>query len=249
MKTEKRKMNSLISWLCLAYFLILAAERVQSLVRAMGEGWKIAYGNGFFAYVNTLAILSLAGAAVLLIGFNGNFWRSLFDPSVAPDYTMLSVTVGVILLSGMVHTEYTVAPVQFGAYGALILAMILRTVEVSGTSSSKATLWYSIVYLTVFSMAIPVVYRSFIERATLFHIIEAVVSVALVVAFTYLLRLVFVGQGENLLFWAPILIAVVGDAILLWMRWNEEINTFVLIFASASAALFAVGKVLFRILR
>ena len=43
------------------------------------------------------------------------------------------------------------------------------------------------------------------------------------------------------------LIAAVGDAVILAMRWKESVNTFVLIFIILSAVLFAVGKVLFAL--
>ncbi len=41
------------------------------------------------------------------------------------------------------------------------------------------------------------------------------------------------------------LIAAVGDAVILAMRWKENVNTFVLLFVILSAVVFAVGKVLF----
>ena len=72
----------------------------------------------------------------------------------------------------------------------------------------------------------------------LFHFIEADVMLVLVVSFTVMLRRLFVGRGENLLLWIPFLVMVIGDAAVLWMRWSEEINSFVLIFAILSAVLF-----------
>ena len=45
------------------------------------------------------------------------------------------------------------------------------------------------------------------------------------------------------------LIAAVGDAVILAMRWKESVNTFVLIFIVLSAVLFAAGRVLFALRR
>lgn len=237
-------MNTAVSWCFLGYFLILIAERVQSLVRAItGQG---IFPTGFDTYVNLLALISLAATVVLLLAFNGGFWRSLWQ-NQAPDYSVLTLTAGILLVSGMVHTEYTVAPVQFVAYGLLIVAMILQTVRTAPTAGSTFMLWYSLVFLISFSMAIPVMYRSGIPNAVLFHVIEAVVSLALVAFFTYMLRIVFVGDASNLLLWVPMLIAIVGNAVILALRWSEKVNLFLLIFTVLTALLFAVGKAVFAL--
>ncbi len=149
----------------------------------------------------------------------------------------------------MVHTENTVAPIQFAAYGMLIVAMVLRALQLSSGTGSRFTLWYSLIFLTVFSMAIPVMYRSEISNATLFHIIEAAVSLLLVICFTWMLRDLFLGQGSDLLRWVPMILAAAGDAVILAMRWQESVNTFVLIFLIASLVLFAAGKILFALIR
>ena len=68
----------------------------------------------------------------------------------------------------------------------------------------------------------------------------------LVLSFTIMLRKLFMGKGENLLLWAPFFIMALGDAVVLWMRWNEEINSFVLIFACLSSVIFILGKPILR---
>ena len=108
-------MNCVISWFFLLYFVILFAERAQSLIRAATDPAIKLYGSGFDGYVNTLTMVSLLATLVLLLFCNSSFWRSLFDSSVLPDYTMLTLTAGVLLFSGMVHTEHTVAPIQFAS--------------------------------------------------------------------------------------------------------------------------------------
>lgn len=238
-------MSVCISWCFLGYFLILFAERVQSLVRTFRQSPAGAFDSGFDIYVNGVALLSLTAALVLLLGFNRSFWPSLGSTGVLPDYTRLTVTAGVLLVSGMVHTEYTAAPVQFIAYGCLIAAMVLQTAVPSAGSAPAFMRWYSMVFLTVFSMAIPVMYRSGLPYARLFHGIEAVVSLALVVCFTVMLHRLFTGNGGDLLLWVPLLIAVLGDAILVILRWKESVNTFLLIFVSLTAVMFVAGRILF----
>lgn len=243
-------MTTAVSWFFLLYFVILFFERAQSIVRIASDANADTkfFGSAFDGYVNTVTVLSLTAALILLIVWNQDFWRSLVNTSVVPDYARLTVTAGVILVSGMVHTAFTVPPIQFTAYGMLIVAMVLRTVEVTaGVAPFK--FWYSLVYLTAFSMAIPVMYHSDIKSAAVFHLIEAVAALVLVVCFTVSLRALFLGNGEDLLFLMPILIAVVCDAVLIAMRWKESVNSFLLIFVILSAVLFAVGKILFAVIK
>ena len=242
MDTEKTRLTPWIAWCVLLYFVILFAERAQSVIRVLlGGGF---FATGFDGYVDTLTVLSLAATAALLAVWNGALWPALAGKGT-PDYARLAVTAGVLLLSGMVHTEYTLAPVQFAAYGALIVALILRTAEVApGTDRFK--LWYSLIYLTVFSMAIPVMYRTSLPHSALFHVIEAMTAILLVFFFTVFMRRVFLGNGEDLLQKEPFLVAVVADAIILALRWPEKINAFVLIFAALTLVLFVIGKILFR---
>ena len=101
-------MKIAISWLFFIYFAVLGTERVRSLF-PIGDGGL--FPTAFDGYVNLMTVLSLLATVVLLIGFNGGFWRSLFG-GATPDYRMLVITAGVLLLSGMVHTEHTVAPVR-----------------------------------------------------------------------------------------------------------------------------------------
>ena len=147
--------NPAISWLFLGYFLVLFAERVQSLARICRTSFAALYRTGFDGFVDTLTVLSLV-ATVLLLAFGcRGYWQSLVNPAVIPDYSMLTVTAGVMLVSGMMHTEYTVAPVQFVSYGMLIIAMVLRTVQTAAGADHPGMFWYSLAFLTVFSMAIP----------------------------------------------------------------------------------------------
>ena len=179
-------MKNVISWLFLMYFAVLGTERIKSLFPVGAGGF---FATPFDGYVNLMTVLSLTATLVLLIGFNGGFWRSLFG-GATPNYRVLVITAGVLLLSGMVHTEHTVAPLQFVAYGALILAMILQTVLQVKADGHAASYWLSLCYLVAFSMAIPVVYRATVSHSGLFHVLEAVTAVALVVCFTFALELV-----------------------------------------------------------
>lgn len=238
----------LISDYCIfTYVIILFAERLQSVVRIFRNDMKIAFADGFNVYVNLFVIASLVATLVVLFVFNQTFLKAIFIPTnknvKAVDMKMVCVLIAVILFAGMVHTEYTINGVQFASYGILIAALILYTVMNQKSSENIFLLWSSLIYLVCLSMAIPVMYRSQIRMHVLFHIIEAVVSIALVCAFAYLSYLVFTGRGTNLFMAFPFAIAVIGDVCILAMRWKEQINSFVLIFLIASVVLWLLGKI------
>ena len=103
--------------------------------------------------------------------------------------------------------------------------------------------WLSFGYIVAFSMSIPVVYHTSIELSALFIPLEIIVSAGMVVMFTVMLRGFYEGDGEYQFPAAPFCAAVVGDAAVLMLRWNEEINVFVLIFICVTAVLFIAGKI------
>lgn len=243
MDKRNTKVTKAISWFALMYFVILFAERAQSLIRTFAQ--DKGFVKAFDVFANITVLLSLCATVIMLAFCNRSFFRSLFK-SVVPDWSMLTITCGTALVSGMIHTENTIPGIQFASYGMLIVAMILRTAQLAPNAGNRLSLWYSLAFLTVFSMAIPVVYHSHIELAVLFHIIEFAVMFLLVLSFTLLLRKLFIGKGENLLLLCVVVTMAIGDAIILWMRWSEEVNSFVLIFASLSIVMYIVGKLIFR---
>ena len=231
----------LINWLIMGYFLILFGERIQSLIRSFADKNISMWGNGFSRYVNGVCILSLVVSVILLFTINRDFLKALLSDATPVNTKMICITIGVILVSGMVHTEYTIPGIQFASYGLLIAALVIKTAENNSMADDSILLWLSLVYLISFSMAIPVVYESHIDCAGLFHIIEAVVSVVLVAAFAYMAYRVFNNNAVNLFMLPPIIIAVIGDAAILALRWKEQINTFVLIFIVASVVMWFAG--------
>lgn len=248
---EKLKMVSLseyfIHLLFALYFIILFAERIQSLVRSATDPSVKMFKDGFNGYTFAVTMVSLAVSVIYLLITNGSLFVGMFTRSanVHENVNMgaLCVATGLILVSGMVHTEHTAAPVQFAAYGALIVAIIIQTAMRQGQSESPVLLWMSAAFLTAFSMAIPVMYRSNIERATLFHVLEAVTAIVLIVMFTFMLHKVFCGDATDLFYAVPMLTALVLDTILIVMQREEKINWFVLIALIATVAVFLTGVI------
>ena len=80
--SQSKSMNTVISWFFLAYFLILFAERTQSVIRACSDVAHSPFGSRFDGYVNILTIFSLFATAALLICANRSFWLSLFQQHI-----------------------------------------------------------------------------------------------------------------------------------------------------------------------
>ncbi|MBQ9383129.1 MAG: hypothetical protein IJT87_02710 [Ruminiclostridium sp.] len=247
MAKSDNKLSKAISWLTLIYFIILFGERMQSIIRIVTVGASEFFTTGFDTFANITVSASLTATLVMLLFFNRRFWQSLTNGSVRADYSMMSITAGVALIGGMIHTEFTIAPIQFAAYGALIAAMVIRTAELAPGARDKFKLWYSLAFLTVFSMAIPVMYHSYAGIATIYHFIAAMTVFTLVGCFMVLMRRLFTGNGEDLLSLQTVMATVVLDAVLIVMRRDEEINWFALIFAALTLLIFIVGRIAFRI--
>lgn len=224
------------SILILLYYLILAAERVQSLIRAGSK--KVLMHDGLHKYMTLLCYISLIGTAVLIL-VRLYHMRMLSTGDIAAEYAqmvkfnqiqmiLLSSSIGCLLLSGMVHTEYSIPGIQFASYGVLIIAMILQVILQQAILSpgSRAMV---LIYIIAFSMAIPVVYPSNIANKNLFHVVEAVVSFVLVWCFAFMFYALYMGNYQWILHPAFFLTALAGDIVVLAMRWKEEINWFVLV--------------------
>ena len=239
MKSKSKTLTYFINLCFFLYFVLLIVERSISVALSLSNGINL-YGTAFDGYVYSLVFLSIVGFLVLLIMKCRTNIKALFKPSEDLRFDWVCIAGGILLLSGMVHTHYTISGLQFASYGIWILGILLKVVTLHSASSNKPLLWLSFAYLVAFSMAVPVMYPSQIEAHVFFHILEAVGSIALVGAFTYLLLRLFDDKEDLFLLW-PIVVAIVIDVPLIVLRWSEEINFFVLIFLVLSAALFLTG--------
>lgn len=232
----------------LLYFLILTIERVISLVTVFTG--DLAGYNWLEWYMTGLTVCSIIGAYAFMLKKcrftvkrypNG---KTSACPALEDGvFEKLAVAAGILLLGGMVHTVGTILPIQFASYGMILVSMAIHTAQSVKTSGGGLVKWLSFGYIVAFSMSIPVVYQTKIELAWLFVPLEIVVSAGMVVLFTVMLRGFYKGSGEYGFPVLPIIAAVVGDAAVLALRWEEEINSFVLIFICVTAVLFCAGKI------
>ena len=232
----EKKLNILIKICFILYFVILITERSLSVILSINNGVNL-FGSGYHTFTYLTVFLSFVGFLAYFIIKCLNVFK--FDEE-KPNYTQLCIASGILLLSGMVHTEYTISGIQFAAYGILIVGILLKVILLNLVSKDKPTLWLSFAYLVAFSMAIPVTYPSLMSSHVGFHVLEGITSYLLVGVFTFLMIELFKGK-ENLFLVIPLIVMLVLDIALIVWRWQEEINYFVLIFASLSLLLFVPG--------
>lgn len=220
----------------LMYFIILFCERVLALVFSVSRGdeYSLLSGNGFnyVAYAVTAASL-LAGAALAVRPFIKMYRAFVSEEkfSFETESKPLAVAVAVLLFGGMMHTGFTLAGVQFAAYGFLIAAFIVRAVEKCADGGDKFSIIASVVYLTTFSMTIPVCYISFMAQPLkgLFFAAEGAAVAFLVPTFGYMLYRFMKGGVTSFSVWLFVAMLLLSGATVA-LGWREKVNWFVLIF-------------------
>lgn len=261
---SKFKLISLI-----LYFLILFAERLLAVILSWnhGEEYALISGNVFNYIAYGITAVSLVAGLVMMIIVLPKMFVSVFT-SREYDYRAnnrkVVMAAMAILYGGMMHTGYTIAPVQFVAYGFLILSMVIRTIECcreakrlakesgSEVAASKAkTLSFasivSVIYLTLLAMAVPVSYISFQDmplRAVFFAVEFAAVFV-LIPVFGILLYRFYDTGVTSFSFLYPVLV-LIFSGLTVALKWREEINWFVLVFLVLTVAFYGCFGVIAR---
>ncbi len=253
--TEKRRLllNRLEIVGFILYFILLFIERLLAVIFSVKSGGEYALTSGnFFNYIAyAVTAISLVAGTVFAVRISIKMARSVLSGNLY-SFEMglrdLVVAVAVMLFGGMMHTGYTLAGVQFAAYGFLIAAMILRVVEFCLAGGDKYLSIVSVIYLTLFSMAIPVAYISSMEMPLrgIFYAAEFLAVFALVPTFGYMLYLL---MKEGVTTFSPafpaVMLALSGATVAL--KWTEEVNTFVLIFMVLTIVCYlAFGIIAFR---
>lgn len=217
------------------YFAVLTVERAISLFVCFTGDFSAYDALDYYMMTLTAAsiVCAFAFAAVQCVKYRGD--DRLFG--------RLAIAAGILLLGGMVHTEGTIPGIQFASYGMILVSMAAHTVQSVKERGGAGAKWLMFAYTVAYSMSIPVVYHTEISLAYLFVPLEIIVSAGMVVLFTIMLKRFYDSGGENGFSLFPFLAALVGDSLVLALRWQEEINAFVLIFICVTAALWTAGKI------
>lgn len=225
------------------YFAILTVERVISIITCcMGDFRTI---GGLDYYMLMVSIFAVFGSYIYGVICCTDIVKKHSDYNNI--FSELAIAAGLLLLGGMVHTDGSIPPVQFISYGMILISMALHTIQNVKRSGNALRKWLSFAYIVAYSMAIPVVYHTNIFLSYLFEPVECVVSAGMVAMFTIMLTRFYSGNGEDRLTLLPLLVVIFGNYTVLLMRWEEEINMFVLIFSCAAIALWFVGNIVYII--
>lgn len=243
---KENKLKYAINLMFILYFVILIIERVVSLFLSIKNGINI-FGNGFNIFVYSTIFISIIGF-IIYMSIKCRFCiKALFvinDESIEKiNFSSLVVASGILLLSGMVHSEYTYLIIQFISYGFLIVGIILQTILNQRYADNKIILWLSTIFLVFYSMAIPVVYKLNLDYSTIFHVFEGITTYLLVGMFTYMTICLF-NNKNNLFNYFYIIPATFLDIIIISMRWQEVKNIFLLVFLVLSVIVFVIGKII-----
>ena len=226
------------------YFIILTAERIISLFSHVPYMF---IGDPYEAFTGSLTILSIiAGWLYLFTKGKGIF--KLTTPKTSSSFLQPSIAAGLLLISGMIHTRGTIAPIQFVSYGFLLAAMGIYTAECVKAKGEGALRWLTFAYITAFSMSIPVIYDTTCScnLCQVFSITQILVSLGLIACFTVMSYRFFKNDGLSGFPVYEIVIALIGDGAVLFLRWHSEINFFVLFAVITAAILWAAGKIMSR---
>lgn len=225
------------------YFIILIVERVLSVVQTFIHGVNI-LSNGFTMFVYLTIFASFAFFLIYLVTKCRKEMKYLFKPSNELeniDFRNLIIASGLILLSGMVHSEYTISGIQFAAYGVLIVGMIIYVINYLDSYKDQGLAIISLLYLICFSMAIPVSYPSTLQWHAAVHIVEGIGSYFLVAAFTCMFLMLFSKNIKGLLSPLFLALALAIDIPVIALEWQGNPNMFVMIFLIVSTVMYIVA--------
>lgn len=241
---KKNTADLLKSLFFLLYFAILTAERVISLVQLIGRFNDFVIQDIIFG---SFAVASLIGGWTYLL-IKGRSIFKLTAPKSGDDFLQPSIAAGILLVGGMVHTYGTIAPIQFVSYGFLLAAMGIYTGECVKAKGEPLLRWLTFAYITAFSMSIPVMYETDCgcDLCKAFQITQIFVTLGLIICFTLMLYKFFKNDGVSSFCIYVIILAAIGDGLVLFLRWHVEINYFVLVAVVIAVILGTAGKIVSR---
>lgn len=249
-----RRLNTLTMLGFVFYFFVLFAERLIALILSINQGGELALVSPSFIGIATYAVTAgffLVGLAYFIpclikmgkamkekrrFEFEGEEGKKTIRASM------------LFLFTGMMHTGWTLAALQFVAYGFLILSMIFQVADlILQKKTAKLDGICSLIYLISFSMAIPVCYANHLELglAIPYYVAEFAAVTILIPFFGLSLYSLF-EKGKDRFSILMVLAMAVLDVTIIATKWAEEINFFLLIFASLSVVLFIVFFPLLR---
>ena len=237
-------LNRLISIGFIGYTLILLVERILALILSVNNGGEYALvsNNVMPTVYYAIVCLSITAGAVLLAVPMYKMAVQLFKKENY-EFIWKELILGmmILLVSGMMHTGFTLSWLQFIAYGFLIGAMICVTIDSCKRNKNNYNSIVSVVFLTLFSMAIPVAYTSVNEATQVpFYVFTLLAVFAEIPLFGFML-FEFMNKGEIRFDYSPVIamLALSGSVVLLNFTEVSNFNWFVAIFVVLTVVCYA----------
>lgn len=237
-------LNRLISIGFIGYTLILLVERILALIFSVSNGGEYALvsNNVMPTVYYAIVCLSITAGAVLLAVPMYKMAVQLFKPeNYEFNWKELILGLMILLVSGMMHTGFTLSWLQFIAYGFLIGAMICVTIDSCKRNKNNYNSIVSVVFLTLFSMTIPVAYTSVNEATQVpFYVFTLLAVFAEIPLFGFML-FEFMNKGEIRFDYSPVItiLALSGSVVLLNFTEVNNFNWFVAIFVVLTVVCYA----------
>jgi len=221
----------------LFYFVVLIGERLASFILSVMD--KSVFNNNitpFNAYVHCLLIVSVILTIVILNKQIVYMIKAAFNNKVSfnkLDYQKIVIASGVLLFSGMVHTNNTFLIVQFVSYAGMIASMLMVALDENKKKENRWNIWLAFSYLVCFAMAIPVAYsvssKNNLQKFLEFY--QCFGSFILVTIFTILNIKYYTNKSEIKINVVPLLVLIAIDAPILILLLEEKgLNFFLLAF-------------------
>lgn len=231
------------------YFALLLCERLAGGILGIFYGGKESMlGSETFIpkLVHPLALVAIAAGIAVMWKQWVPLFRSLSGQDAPLNTCALSAGVGCFLLSGMLHTGFLILPVQFTAYGFIIIGLILHIINFLGEISVKERV-LSTAYVVCFSMTIPVVYDTALQSAqgVAFIIVELITTVYLVYAFAAMTE-VFLRTGRCNLNPAVLVAMLITVGATFFLRLAEYANWLIAVFAILTLIVWICALILNR---
>lgn len=237
------------------YFLFLGVERILALILSTFQGGSLSLTAGWFFPIVTYVIsaLALIGGIILFAKPGKEMLKTLFkkeEYDLNKDLTKIVIASSIYLFGGMVHTGFTLSALQFVSYGFLIMALIAKCVDHCKDNGNKYISITSLIYIVCFSMALPVCYALPQDTGLVLSIpfyISEFGGIFVLVPMFGLMMLEYFETGVHKFYISPVVAVTIFSGVAIVLRWDYEVNWFLLIALGTTILVFLALGIAARI--
>lgn len=230
-----RKSNRLMLACFIGFYMLLFGAGVYAFVMGIVKEdigiVKMFLGAKYNRYVYLMTFISLAAFMVLFPITLGRVLALGVDRS----YKMLCFTSGAILISSFLRTPDTFVPVIYAGYAFLLLALLLRYIDIRKERCLNLTYTIScFIYLCAFLFTIPTVFKTVGgNKNEGLYCMLALGSVGMIAIYTFMCLKLFSDKYKTATHFAFFLITLAVNAgVIVLSLSTEEITSFMFSFVA-----------------